>query len=459
MNAHVVFDEFHELINMPALNLLFAELVNGKKQQGAQANTLLVSATPNYFFLTEFLAIHHEDIISIDSFNESKYCIEFRGYDEKVGPSPLQEEPQQGRTFVITNTAQDAQTGYLQHHGAENSVLLHSKYTKQDKAYWFDQVFESFKRHGSRKYDVLRSGPIVQASLNISCDRMLTDITNAENWLQRLGRLDRFGESSEENLYVTVLPKSVATSGKQTSHCAKFLNRMFIWNSTKAWLTFLEDKLADNNVVQINQLYEIYRSFYDDAQARQWIEQDFLLALKKSVGLINEKIIDPISVLPKSKHKRGVIKISANSLRGDNRFVQMAVCEVSKDLRLIFTEDYAYSEMFDSTQPQTVLTESIEVMRGYGEDDNNLVQFMRKKHHNIKKEKNAKAARNEWDLIKEARSPESPIYLSYTPEDLALVNSQPHPQAVYYVVSSRQPVGAMSIAKLQNKLLGSNAAE
>lgn len=459
MNAHIVFDEFHELINIPALNLLFAELVEAKKQQGAQANTLLVSATPHYFFLTEFLAIHNEDIISIDSFNNSRYCIEFRSYDEKEEPCPLQEEPQQGRTFVITNTALDAQMGYLQHQGSENSVLLHSKYTKQDKAYWFDQVFESFKRNGSSKYDVLRSGPIVQASLNISCDRMLTEITSAENWLQRLGRLDRFGENSEENLYVTILPESLIKSGKQTSHCARFLNQMFIWNNTKAWLSFLEDKLADNNVVKINQLYEIYQAFYKDTQVLQWIEQDFLLALKKSVGLINDKIVDPISVPPKSKHKQGVIKISANSLRGDNRFVQMAVCEVAEDLRLIFTEDYAYNEMFDATQSQAVLTESIEVMRGYGEDDNNLVQFMRKKHRNIKKEKNAKAARNEWDLIKEARSPEKPIYLSYTPEDLALVNSQPHPQAIYYVVGSRQPVGAMSIAKLQNKLFGSNAAE
>ena len=88
--------------------LLFAELIEAKKAQGAQSNTLLVSATPHYFFLEEFLDILSEDIVTIDSFNKSRYRIEFRTYNNEE-TSPLISELQDENTFVISNTARDAQ--------------------------------------------------------------------------------------------------------------------------------------------------------------------------------------------------------------------------------------------------------------------------------------------------------------------------------------------------------------
>ena len=449
MDAHIVFDEYHELVNMQAFNLLFAELIEAKKQQGENAHTLLVSATPHYFYLQEFLKIPKEDIVTIKSFNNSKYQIQFKNYDEKAEQNPLIADFQMPGTFVISNTALDAQLGYLKHHGSENSVLLHSKYSKPDKVEWFEQVFRSFKHNGEKKYDVLRSGPIVQASLNIACDRMLTEITCAENWLQRLGRLDRFGKNEGLNTYITIIPKSIEIDGKLTSSSAKFLNQLCIWNGTKAWLDFLKSRLDNLEFVYIDELYRIYNDFYLDQKSKKWIEQDLLMSLKKSVSIINDKIIDPISIPPKSKIKKNLVKISGNSLRGDNRFVQMAVCHVDESMRLSFPNYYVYDETSEQDQLQVMLTESIETMRGYGADDANLVHFMQKKHHNIKSAEGIKKARNEWELIKESRSPEKPIYLSYTPEDLSLVNSAPHPNAIYYVTTNKQPIGAMSITKLK----------
>ena len=452
LKAHVVFDEFHELVNMPAFNLLLGELIEVKKQQGEHANTLLVSATPHYYYLEEFIKIAKCNIIGINSFNKSSYRVEFHDFNDENEDSPLIANPQQKHTFVICNTAYDAQLGYLRHQNRENSILIHSKYTKQDKIYWFDQVFESFKQEGTRKFDVLRSGPIIQASLNISCSHMVTELTCAENWLQRLGRLNRFGENDEqENVYTTVLPKSFAIDGKQTGKHARFLNQLSILQSTKAWLDFLKDQLENENTVTINHLYGLYEKFYSDKQVNNLVAQDFLKAIRKSVELINKKIMDPVSVPPKLKKGKGPIKISANSLRGDNRFVQMAECEVDETLQFRFSDHYACAEEFDPSQP-SILTESIDAMRGFGDDDNNLVQFMRKKHHNIKQGKDLTKARNEWDLIAKARSPEFPIYLSYTPKDLSRVNAKRHDESFYYILSDRQPVGAMRISRLESQL-------
>ncbi len=451
MQSHVVFDEFHELIPMPAFNLLFAELLEAKKLLKHHANTLLVSATPHDYFITEFLKIDKNDIIRVPSFNQSRYRIEFQTYDEKEVTSPLitQHHDNGLKTFVITNTAQDAQLGFLKQQNSENNILLHSKYTKSDKAKWFDEVFQCFKQNGNSQYDVLRSGPIVQASLNISCDRMFTELTNAENWLQRLGRLDRFGVNDTDNIYTTVMPES-CTTGKQSNNTAKFLNRLFSWRSTVAWLDYLQNNLNtdEKGTIQLNDLYQLYHSFYNDSSCQQMIDEDLKLALRKSVETINNKVIDPISFPPKSKRKDGVAKISKNSLRGDNRFVQMAVCEVDEDLNIKFTDEYAYSEDTNHAIETVSLTESTERIRGYGDSSKDLLAFMQSKHHNIKKE--AKKAYKDFLLLTEARSPEHPIYLSYTPVDLEPIGGERerHKYAIYYIHSKKQPVGAMSIDKL-----------
>ncbi len=454
MQAHVVFDEFHELIPMPAFNLLLAELVAAKKMRGHQANTLLVSATPNDAFVTKVLRIHNDDIIRMDSFNQADYQLEFKPYDETEMQSPLVSEciTDDKTTFVISNTAQDAQLGFLLHQKQENNILLHSKYTKDDKAKYFNRVFESFKEKGTKDYQILRSGPIVQASLNISCECMLTELTGPENWLQRLGRLDRFDENSEVNIYTTVLPQS-ALQGKQSSSAAKFLNHQCIWHSTVAWLHYLQTYLQDrgDNIVKLNDLYQVYQKFYSDKSCQAKVEEDLIKALKESVLLVNDKLIDPISFMPKAKRKKeGVVKISKSSLRGNNCFVQLAVCEVDENLNPVFLNEYAYDENTDHSIVTIGLTEANERIQGYGDSERNLLAFMKAKHHNIKE--TAGKVYKDFILLSEARSPEKPIYLSYTPEDLQSIGGERerHPYAMYYVVTDKQSVGTMAINIISN---------
>ncbi|MDP8170648.1 CRISPR-associated helicase Cas3' [Pasteurella skyensis] len=451
MQAHIVFDEFHEIIAMPAFNLLFAELIEGKKQRKHKANTLLVSATPHDYFIEKVLGIDKSYIIRVESFNQTDYQLDFMVYDDKEEQNPMIEMSiaDKKSTFIITNTAQDAQLGFL-HHQDENSTLLHSKYTKMDKVNLFNQVFNCFKRGGNHQYQILRSGPIVQASLNISCERMYTDITSPENYLQRLGRLNRFGEYTHKSIYTAVIPNS-AKNGKKTSHQAKFLANLYVWNTSFSWLNYLQDYLLENEkkTIKLNELYQVYQDFYADSLCQDKIKEDIENILKKSVELIKQKVMDPISIFPKAKKiKNRVSKIAKTSLRGNNRFVQMAVCHLDKDLTLSFIDEYAYDENTDHSSVIVGLTESVERIQGNGDSSKNLLSFMQAKHHNIKE--GASKVYKDFILLSEARSPENPIYLSYIPNDLAPIGGERerHQHSVYYVITEKQPVGVMSLDKL-----------
>ncbi len=451
MNAHVVFDEYHEYINMPAFNLLFAELVECKKYQQDEdntlPNTLLVSATPNPLFVTDFLRLKKQDIVNIESFNQRNYRIEFADYDEKLedDTNPLfQEQPV--NTFVISNTAITAQKSFINNQEKENSVLLHAKLTKADRVKWFNKAFDSFKEKGSRDYDLLRSGPVIQASLNITCDKMVTEMTHAENFLQRLGRLDRFGQNEKTNEYIIAITQAVK-NGKQNDSSSRFLSSLKILQSTKAWHDFLQNELPDE-AITINHIYDLYDRFYKDENCRKLIEQDLVKALKESVLRIENKLVDPVTY-PKLRKDENKIKIKKYSLRGDNRFVQMAIVEVT---------DRKHPPKHKNEYIDDVLTYEVNriegVISGQKKPDQDLLTFMYDKDHKIQTMKTGKKVKQEYSLNtirNKARDPDSPIYVSYTIDDLNLCNDTPNTYAVYYATGKRQPIGAISLNQLTSK--------
>ena len=430
---------------MQGFNLLFAELIEMKKYQQddeSLPNTLLVSATPNPLFIDEFLGLK-EHIVDMISFNNSSYQIDFMEYDDKdESTNPLMLEQKEKNTFVISNTAITAQRSFIDHQAKENSILFHSKFIKKDKEYLFDEIFDSFKKEGTQKYDVLRSGPVVQASLNITCDKMISEMTHAENFLQRLGRLDRFGENDEVNVYTIAITDGVK-SGKSKDGSARFLNELDALQSAKAWYAFLDNVLTKENYT-INEMYAFYEQFYEDENAKEFVRQDLVSALKKSVGVIDANVLDPKSFPNKKKDEKGGVKIKKNSLRGNSLFVQMAKCKIESVNKTKILDEYAYEELNDA-----IILE-VSTIEGHGFDgkpdsQKNLLGFMAQKHHNIKGVK----AQKDAEIRMKARDPMTPIYLSYTLEELSTWSMEPHKFAQYYAMGLKQPIGILSLEQLK----------
>ncbi|ETO34577.1 hypothetical protein RFI_02516 [Reticulomyxa filosa] len=388
LSSHVVFDEFHELIKILGINVLFAELIEAKKMRGKEANTLLVSATPNPYFVKEFLGIHQDCIIGIETFNRSSYKITFRSYKDNPEVSPLiseEHQPNGKTTFIITNTALDAQLGFIQHLN-ENALLIHSNLTNLDRSKIFKDIYRAFGQDGTREYDILRAGPIIQASFNITCDHMITELSSPENFLQRLGRLNRFGLNNNNiNTYIVHIPYSLYEKEKASSSCARWLKKCCDFHAAKAWLQFLKKKLPDDNGVMLQQLYELYKEFYEDEKSLKQVEEDLKQVLKEGITQLKNKLYDPIRLPRVKKHKNGGIKLKASSLRGDSVYVQMAIMEYDENGNNPILNQYICQE-------EATVIMSLDKNK---EDFQDCLSFMYKKHEKIltAREKNTKSPR------------------------------------------------------------------
>ena len=455
MNAHVIFDEYHEYSNMDGFNLLFAELVMGKKLlQAEQANTLLVSATPPYLYLEKLLGIESNDIIKMPSFNNTDYQINFVSYEEihRDERNPLY-QPQPSNSFVISNTAKTAQLSFIKNQQAENSILLHAKFKRSDKRKWFEKVYASFGKEPTAEYDILRSGPIVQASLNISCDNMVSEMTTAMNMLQRLGRLDRFGRNTDSVNTLTIAITDPVQRGKQLGASAKFLAKMYELQSAKAWYNFLQSNLGERTF-KLTELYRLYEEFHQSPNAITLLESDLQTAIKNSVAFLNQKVSEPWVVVNKkakdSKDSKQT-RISKNSLRGDNRFVQMAVLDVNDYSHPKFINEYVYQPPLSDDEEFDNLTESLQLAKNYDLVDNMAKkQGIIDKTHPISGIKATQMPLRHKVIENYARDPNFPLYLSYTQDHLDALGGEiaRHSNAIYYAVCEKQPIGAIALKEV-----------
>jgi CRISPR-associated endonuclease/helicase Cas3 len=431
MTSAIVVDEFHEILVLPGFNLLLKELLDTKRLC-EKSDMLLVSATPNMVLTQDFLGL--EDIIKGPSFNKQPYKFAFENYsDMDTTEDSLFYKKQASPCLVITNTAISAQKSYVANLTNENALLCHSKYSEKDKGAVFDAMINAFgiPAEKQNKKLSLRSSPVTQASLNITVDEIITELTSAENWCQRLGRLDRFGEG-RKNLMTTGVPPLTGSSVR------RFLGSMNQRESAEAWLSFIEKRLG-NGEQYLPDIYDLYFEFYNDHESLVRIRKDVIAILSISANQIESMGFCPVQF----PHKKVVKteKLKSKSLRGSGSYVKMGILDI-QHLPCVKSSQYFQDNI--SMGNSEIL--------GFGNKGKDLLLFMRKKLNNIVSESIYKQAYGgryivERDnlLLLNASESSAPIYVSYVESDLEAVNASQPDDAMLYVVCDKQPIGIMKI--------------
>ncbi len=116
----------------------------------------------------------------------------------------LLSQGEDGKPLIIyANTVARAQAyfDYWQEKGFESVVLYHSRFTETDKKRIEGELLdmlgkEAWASETSRGIAILTQ--IGELSINISADRMISDLAPLDRLVQRIGRLSRFGENVGE---------------------------------------------------------------------------------------------------------------------------------------------------------------------------------------------------------------------------------------------------------------------
>ncbi len=483
LNSCVIFDEFHEYYKLSGMDVLFAEYVKLKSKL-EDSKLLIMSATPNYFMLKEFLEIYNEksslnNLVSFETTNNRDFSIEYLMYNEgdslpadkslflreqenndfnltldqsileNTEKSPFLKKWNNKKTIVISNTATMAQISYLINSSQEKAFLAHSKYKKDDKKNILSEIKSSFKKIEDKKYDILRAGPIVQASLNITSERLITDICTPENTLQRLGRLNRFGEDFTGEFIIAVPNRAILPESKEPSDVLRLLSKNNEKDSTIIWLCFLKKKFDISKKVtfKLKEIYDLYREFYKEDTTKRVMEEELLKSLKNSYRNIKFNVLDPVEIIGK-KTKSKTKKLSKFSLRGQSYLVKMATYQLhnnqlkltgnyadnitlGKDLILIYDENYIFVK-------NTI--DKFEILNK--DPDKKILSLIKR----AKKQKSDKYNKIVLNLAKEENFN---IITSFSETDLEILNKEKNiEESIVYLKSKNNAIGYINLKKL-----------
>ncbi len=212
-----IFDEIHAY-DPHTMALILETLTLLSRFQG---RCLLMSATIPNFILSEIEKIFSEKIVHLkldqnDPIEQKllKRCRHQLIFRECYLEDLLDEIVRLSQTkkiLVVANRVNQAQKIYQQLRenfglSREEVFLLHNRFTYEDRNRKEQRIIKVLKGKERAPLKILVATQVIEVSLDISFDVMFTEIAPVDDLLQRMGRVNRYGEAGKPaEIYIATL--------------------------------------------------------------------------------------------------------------------------------------------------------------------------------------------------------------------------------------------------------------
>lgn len=249
VNSNVIFDEYHEYIS-ETQNPLLACFVNLMRTRHRLTNsqTLLLSATPilgleKYWDVdevkTKYLPSHKTHFPAA---HKKKYLINFVDTIPQVKPD--------SNSLIFLSSIKNVQEFKINNWDA---ILYHNEFEDHKKAEKLAELFRLYGKKSSRtsnKTNVI-STHALQASADLSFEKLYDSIISPQTTLQKGGRINRWGELKE-------CIWTFFEHNNKSENATK--NILYSMKLSKLWIQHL--KKYNSKKLTLDNIYNIYNNFH-----------------------------------------------------------------------------------------------------------------------------------------------------------------------------------------------------
>jgi len=242
-NFDVVFDEYHELVDQGAYFSLFLNNMKTRHRL-TNARTLLLSATP--------IPLEHiwdaKDMYT-QILPKNGHCTP--AHQNKYDISIVTELPERKLDTVhFFNSVKGAQKFAIERN---RDWIMHSKFLTPKRDIDFEKVHLIYGKNGINMEHLkvnLVATPVLQASFDVSFSHGNESVKSPEDTLQRIGRVDRWGNASERSFTII---KSKDKSEQTT------IGKQYNKGLSDMWFEELEK--LNGGKFTLSEIYDVYNNF------------------------------------------------------------------------------------------------------------------------------------------------------------------------------------------------------